>query len=671
MTGRNAALLALALALALGGCKKRRDPDAEAKKVTTSSTYDATEPLVDEDYRFRLDWPGRGWKVLREDDARRINKDAVAGLQSDDTNLFVIVESAPGAELADFAALIVDNMAMEDKQAEQEPARVGDTPAIRIDVSGKLNDTPFRCRGLVLLHQDHAYQVLAFAAGRGDRARLDQALDAFSLVPGQVRRRTVSAAVADQLGIGWHIAGGTFASAASRLRVRPPDGWRLAVGFELANMNPSAEVGMVGTEVDVYLAVITEPVPGLDRDAYAAARRAEAFGEATPIDPMKATVLGRPIELHRVRSEQGMVLELVHGVVYDRERAYQVMGWYSAALRERAEPALAAGLAAIELLDDAGVAAVDAALAAAPDRQNEIGAGYALRAGTYHDFTHHLRWKKPPGYWRITVGQAARAGNPDAQLSAEEVRTGLNAQLILEPAEGWDAAGYHQAIVGALVGNGLVRRRDGEGMIAGAPATFTELDLPTGGVTLRYRVTTAIVGDVAVQAIAWSVDSTWPGDEVVAAIAAGLERAPEPEVDAGPPFRDRRFGFEVAMPPGWIHSDQTPEVMGALGSIQQWKSGRGMVLVMAVFAVDQQDDTWMLDLLEQKMREAGARMQSESPRTRTGELGGRPARVVTWEDDAEIWLTSRETTYYGVIVVDPGRTGKTAGIAVESFSLLD
>ena len=668
MTMRRLAVV-IAAVLVLGACKKRENE--EARKVTTSSTDDATQAFVDEDYRFRIEWPGPGWKVLRERDARQLNGDAVAGLKRDAAHMIVIVEHAPDSELEPFAALIIENMMIEGKQVEQEPARVGDTPAIRIDVTGTYNDAPVRYRGLVLLHQDHAYQVLAYTLGDHDAEDLDVALDAFSLTPGTVRRRVATAEVEDRVGVGWRIASGVFESAASRVRVQPPAGWRLAIGAELDQMNTSAEVGMAGTEVDAYLVVIPDLVPGADRDGYVAARRAEAYAEATPLDAITATTLGRSVELSRARSEQGMVLELIHGVVFDRDRAYQVIGWYPASVRARAIPALETALAAIELLDDAALAALAAALADAPDPQVEVGAGYALRDGVYQDFTHGLRWRAPAGYWEILVGQAARAENADALLMATEGQSGLYAQLIVEPAAGWDAAGFHRTIVDNLVGNGLAVAGDGTARLAGEAARFTELETRSGGIDLRYRVTTAILGDVAIQAIVWSVAAAWPGDDAVAAVAAAIERAPGDEIEEGPPYRDHRLGFAMSMPPGWTRRDNTPTAMRSLGSLQHWRSGMREILVIAIFAVDQEDDDWMLDLLEQNVRESGAQLSKLPPRSETGTLAGLPARVVRWGKTAEVRLIHRDRIFYGVIATDPRGGGDVATIAAEAFSLLD
>jgi hypothetical protein len=57
----------MSLGLALG-CRTGGDRNATA-----------TEPLVDEDYQFHIAWPGPGWTLLGESDARQVAPDAIAG----------------------------------------------------------------------------------------------------------------------------------------------------------------------------------------------------------------------------------------------------------------------------------------------------------------------------------------------------------------------------------------------------------------------------------------------------------------------------------------------------------------------------------------------------------------------------------------------------------------
>ena len=151
MTTRAWAGLCLAMLLTIG-CRDRVDPAAEARKVTPTSTDDATAPLVDEDFRFRLAWPGEGWKVLHERDARRLNGDAVAGLLHKQVMTIVIVESLPGLEREAFTQLVIDNLAFTDKQSSVEVRTVDGHDESRILVTGTQDGRVTTVRGRLSRH---------------------------------------------------------------------------------------------------------------------------------------------------------------------------------------------------------------------------------------------------------------------------------------------------------------------------------------------------------------------------------------------------------------------------------------------------------------------------------------------------------------------------------------
>ncbi len=61
--------------------KEREHRDEEStRKLTSDSTHDATEDLVDDDFKIRVNWPGAGFKVMAEEDARRIVPEAIGGV---------------------------------------------------------------------------------------------------------------------------------------------------------------------------------------------------------------------------------------------------------------------------------------------------------------------------------------------------------------------------------------------------------------------------------------------------------------------------------------------------------------------------------------------------------------------------------------------------------------
>src|SRR4051812_1269489 len=100
--------LVLAIVAIGGACKDKTEGDPT--KVTVESKDDATEPLVDDNYRFKITWPGKGWKLMRAHDASKMLNDAIAGATYEES-LFggVIVEATPGLKLDAYVDLLVDN----------------------------------------------------------------------------------------------------------------------------------------------------------------------------------------------------------------------------------------------------------------------------------------------------------------------------------------------------------------------------------------------------------------------------------------------------------------------------------------------------------------------------------------------------------------------------------
>jgi len=672
-------LFVVVVVLLAAGCKRSRNADEEAKKVTPTSTDDATKELVDEDYRFQLAWPGSGWKVLREKDARHLNPEAVAGLtDGKGVNSIVIVEHLPGATLAGFADAIVDGLALEDKDvAERAATKVSGIDAIRIRVTGKMNDLAIEFRGVLLIHQEHAYQMLAFRPGSlGNEGALDKAIAAFSILPGTVKAREVSTAVDDQTGVGWRVAKGVFESAAGRLRVRPAAGWRLLVGGELHKVNADADVGMSNASVGAYVTAISEPITGADVKGFVEGRIDAVMADLTRVDESsKATIIGEEVALVRGRREGGMPLEYVIAVLAEGGRGYQFIAWYPVAKRDVAEPMVLAALASFERLSPDDFAKLTAELTATPDRQNFVGSTYTLRGGTYLDFDRHLRWRMQPGFWKLLVGQDARASNADALLVAQDVVRGLQMELIVEPVASFTPATFYSAVESQLVAAGVAIDRREEAKLGSSKARLLEGKLATAGLALRYRSTAGIIGDLAIQLTTWGAEPEWPDDAAISSIASGIEVVPSlVEVESGSQFKDHRLGYAIGLPNSWRHEDVTPASMKAVASMHQWKSGRNQILVVAIYTLEQQDDAWLMDLLEQTMRGKLAVVAASTPKTSTAKLAGRDARHVIWssaDGRADMFMLKRDATFYGVLALSSDGSQSSAEAARTAFALLE
>jgi len=172
-------------------------------------------PLVNEDLRFKVAWPGEGWSLLDARAARAAVPDAVAGARGGKgVHGSVIVENVDAPDLEGVARHIADNIGVRDKKLSPfSKLTFAGEPAVRWGTTGTINGLPVRFEHTVFAHQHHLYQVLAFAAGNmaaSDGRDFRPFTNAFSLLPGPVRDRADTVKVADAAGVGWRLRAGVY-----------------------------------------------------------------------------------------------------------------------------------------------------------------------------------------------------------------------------------------------------------------------------------------------------------------------------------------------------------------------------------------------------------------------------------------------------------------------------
>ncbi len=644
--------------LALLGCSKLLPHDAGAL------------PIVDPDYQFRLAVPGPGWRLLPEKEMRRLLPDAVAGASESGHGLTdrygaVIVESYSGDKPRQLAELLVSNMPVEDRQLVSMVDTVFEKePAVRYQVTGKINGVALRYLNTVFFHQGHAYQVLSWGlAGQADEKALLTFANAFHLLAGPVRDRTKVSKVTDERGVGWRVQGGVFQSASYGLTLRPTGGWQLAVGDELARMNDGAEVGMVHGGPEAYLVLIPEPLNGTSAAAFgksALARNAAALGvEPVAGPPWSAVVAGQTVQFARFRHPK-QPLEYLLGVIFHGDVAYLTMAWYEVSFSDKGQSLLQTGLAGIEFLGEPARQAVSRELLALPDGQAAIGASYALRRGVYRDFEQGLTWRKPPGPLRILAGAAARQHNKDATLVFEQPEAGLHGLLIAETAQ-VEAGAYHQAATRKLVPPGPRGRRLRPLAVplGGLPGLSTTVEHELNGVVLKQQLVSAAGDGHAYQVTLWGRPAAMAsGGEWARAVLAGFKfGALAPLFWEGETLTDQRMGFgfrpPAALGAGWHHKDVTPDEIRPLGTMMKWEDGRYAVTVIAIHALERgQDEDWFLDQVRQHGHGLSALLSSD--KETADRLGGEPARRVSLKQlgqlHGELLLLSRDRTFYALAV---------------------
>lgn len=633
--------------VAAPACKDR--PGRDETKLTASSTDDATQPLVDDDYRFELAWPGAGWKIMHEADIRKLVPDAVAGVINGEA-LFgaIIVESAPGAVLEEFTDLLVEQMPLEDKHVESRAhVRFAGLPAERYVISGRLNGVWFRFVNHVFVRDRFVYQLL----GWGQREQLSTSgkelqpyFDAFALRPGEVKVR-VPAPIKQAAGVGWRVRDGVFESAITQLRVHPTGDWRLMLGDSLARSSRDAEVGIAHANPDVYIIVIAERAPPAEsRAKFEAQVRSKLEGERGA--PYHAAFAGADLDMIRVTTTTGVKLEFLHGIRYANDQAVQIQAWYHAADRERALKVLPAGLAAFEGIPDAEAGALAGELERARDAQVAVGASYSLRGGVYRSFASGWQWKKPAGLWRISTGDDARKLHPDAELSLYQQSKFIYAMVMPQSIDaGGDA--FHQMVLAANPGTRRGHRTVGD-------ARVTILDRDTEAGTFRYHIATLVKHGLGLQIMFWGqpvdMDASW--SDIDAAIA-GFSIAPlEQTTREGGELVDHRFGFAVRVPEGDFQlSDQTPPGVDAISRIVMWERGGRSFGALALYfpTASLPDEAWMLDYLEQILRDrVGAALSTRATRS-DATLAGRPARHLHWAGGFDAYIALRDGIAYGLI----------------------
>lgn len=659
-----------------------------AGKATASATDQIAEPstesLIDEDYRFRLAWPGDGCKLVGERDVVQLLPDAIAGIHcSQPVSGAVLVEYSPRTELDYLVPLVVSTIALEDRVVEKEERLVFQgKPARRVTLTGRVRDAPLRYVVIVFVHQDHAYKLVGWGPQSvlpADGKAVQPFFDAFMLLDGEVTGRDEMFAPGDASGPGWELRQGVFRSAPARLRIVSPKGWRVAVGRDLQSMNGDAEVGLIARNPERYITVIAEPAPRMDEEDFLRMTRDELSAD---LDSSTATstevlmVAGEKRPFIRLRSTNPP-REFLHTAFYRSGLAYQIEAWYAGIDNSAAVSRVAAGLAAIELLDDQEADQLRGALEAEPDRQHEVGEGFSLRRGLYRNFADKWTWRKPAGFWRIQVGQSARERNPDASLFAHEPAKDLSVMVISEPTE-MDTASYT-----AAVRDDMALRLDStptepnERALGEVHALIFDIDRAMRSGPVRHRVVTAVHQGTGLQILVWGAATRMQTQaKDVDAVIDGFRFVPDLQAvnQHARTYRDWRMGYSFDPGSnGWHRQDETVASIASIAAHVSWRKGSSAMQVLALSIPDpQRDRAWSFDFLEQRVREAlGTRTRGEPTRADVI-VAGEPGRRLTWKrlfSRVDVYLARRDQTVYAILGV--GLDSDAAAALPTRFDFLD
>jgi hypothetical protein len=549
------------------------------------------EPVVNEDYRFRLDPIGPGWMMLDAAEARGLLPEALAGALDLEGQLggVVFVEQVGNTDIDAFHEHVVEMVEISGHYVESlEKVVHAGRPAIRIVTLEVVEGLSIVRLELIAINQGLAYHVNVWGRADAlgdDREPLERFVAAFSFTEGLVRPRALEREVTDADGVGWRLRDGIYEDAVYGLRIEPADDWRVAVGADLYFMNPEARVGLVSETA--YVLLIAEKV-FYDRRAYStwAFEQTELgmgisrSGEATVVE-----IGGKRVSLLRYSAGS---LEYLYGIGFHGDTAFQVLAWYLPGVRDRAEAELPAAWGAISLLEPKPWRRLERELSRAPDPQVLVGSGFALRDGVYTDFDNGFTWTKPRGRWYVSAGELARAVNPDAQLVFEDLDAAIFGVVIVE-AGTWGQDEYHQAVVGTLeIGPEDEKlasaKRAKLGPLRALATTVRTID---AGISYTYEVITAVRGARAYQLTIYGTTASMKrATKSIRRANAALEfpADPLPAVErAGAAVRHHQMGFAYRPPgEGWrVEELPLAQTYGLTGAVYLFNSDRGFVFVAA------------------------------------------------------------------------------------------
>lgn len=612
--------------LLLAACKSREDPGARGTKVTAESSYDATETIDDEHYRFRLALPGPGWKLMREPDMRRIQPDARAGAFSTAGHFgSVIVERLPGATLEQAATLL--------EQAEpgaivesQEVLEFQGLPAQRSVFVFDIETTRFRYVRVIFMRGEFLYQLLGW--GQVDRTAPDDFTPffaAFTLTEGEVRVPEVREQVLEQAeGITWEIRAGEYRSVMTELVLRPSAGWRYVMGKDLAVLNAEAELGLAHAGSTATLMLLPKRTRRSVGDATAAARHDYETTMGSWTLEQTREISGHAVEFVRFADDPS--LEYLLGVLPRERSVVEVWLWYPKSTRDEALVAFEAALRGVGALPLADVEALTQRLLAR-DGPRKLATNSAFDGRVFRDFAHALTWTPPPGLFRVRIGDEL-IDRPDVALFAEEQLEGLALELHVHAGASASVADLHEGWASVLeerrddvVELGLVSGSTSIGVIRGEGP-----DTVQGVVSLAHR------GD-AITLVAWGESVTVSHDELERALVGLRLHAELPEVEhVEGRCIDHRYGFSVVPPRGWASKSPVATKTAQMRSLV-WGHGRSEVLVMAFVSAFMPDEAWMQSFMEQTLRDAvAAEHPKGEPERLEGTLDGRRSRRLVYPD---------------------------------------
>ncbi len=634
--------------------------DAE-KKVLPTSTYDATDDIVDDDFRLRLKWPGKGYKMLRQEEAQRAYSGAIAQvMELKGCMLMVTAEYAPGVDLIEMATAL--RTAVPGLQRAGDVSRITflGRDAATFETDNTTLGFSYRQRHTVL-ERDGWFLRFAEMERRDLECKPPPAADVVTLLEGTVLGRNVTAASPDEDTPHYRIRGGTFASVPHRLRVEAPAGTTLGGPRLVAEIdrNAVAQIAAVGGDVIID----SLPAPATPIEALRT-RWAEAAGEVTPVvvPSASATRTTDPIGAGALRTGAFETL-FAFERIDDRLLVFRVT--YAPSLRSQMVERVALARASTTVLSAEKVAELERSL---PKRGfRKTGPQQAVRGGRFVHYGKGIRADLPKDTFRIAVEDGR---DPSVVLHTAQPKLGIETVVSIGAYEpGGDIAAAQRDLASRLTAV------DASGLSAGsAPALGSHARSRFGyllyGEDASMDIVSITIGATVVHvAVSGFTSNVQAADPVTRAFLDGIDFATRPieesVVREGHLISDR-FGFEIELPgKGWtLEAKKSPAQM----VLYEARQGKRAATIMAIALGDASGD-FIASMLEQELIRRIAK-GSDVPERAPAKLGALDANRVRISSKVDIVLATTTETLFVVCVEGSEPFGLEPDEVYRGFRLL-
>ncbi|HTJ80104.1 MAG TPA: hypothetical protein VL400_00230, partial [Polyangiaceae bacterium] len=407
--------------------------EALDKKLTQSSTRDATRELVDEDFQFRIDWPGPGYKVMGEDEARRVVPEAFGGVlgvgDQASCSLAVTAELVPGAPLETLGELYRDATNVQDKVVERfERGELEGQPAFFVDISGVVQGTQTTWKQAIVTRNDWAIRATVWTKPGREKACNGFLEQNFHLLPGAVRGRTHRAHIPDEERTHYRVKDRHFEAPLAGVEATLPPDVDLSVGDREGGVDPDGLFTLSKRSVQVMIRI--EGAAGGDEKTYgdsivrAVASALGSVDEATP--PLSVDAFGHALSLRKI---EGPAFDSWLGATLDHGVAIRVRFNFPKGLGAQALDSAREMLALVRPMSKSDAARVAGELPAVdPIRTSRVRR--SLRSGTFIDFDLGCRAQLPRGPWIPFLDTTSSGIATPASLALRRPDEGLRALVV-------------------------------------------------------------------------------------------------------------------------------------------------------------------------------------------------------------------------------------------------